>query len=113
RRVNICKCRRYPVAKLEAPAYRLEVVDSAECRPGEEPLAAPCPIILWPLLEPLLVYGIGFGSEDDLAAGAEILQGRQRDLADFRAGFGEKFDRSIERLDLFGIAGDIFGVEMA
>ncbi len=29
RRVEIGKGRRYPVAKLEAPAYRLEVVDSA------------------------------------------------------------------------------------
>src|ERR1700726_1487581 len=113
RRADICKCRRYPVAKLEAPAYRLEVVDSAERRPGEEPLARPRAIILWPLLEPLLVDGIGFDGEDDLAAGAEILQGRQGDFADFRACFGEEFDRGVEGLDLFGIAGDIFGVEMA
>jgi hypothetical protein len=34
-----------------------------------------------PLLEPLLVHGVGFGGEDDLAAGAKILQGRQGDLA--------------------------------
>jgi hypothetical protein len=34
-----------------------------------------------PLLEPLLVHGVGFRGEDDLAAGAKILQGRQGDLA--------------------------------
>src|ERR1700740_3105772 len=27
RRVNICKCRRYPVAKLQAPPYCLEIID--------------------------------------------------------------------------------------
>src|SRR5689334_2007815 len=48
RQVNVCKGRRYPVAKLEAPPYRLEIVDSAERRPGQEPLARPCAVILWP-----------------------------------------------------------------
>src|SRR6202040_4067137 len=113
RRVKVRKGRRHLIAKLEAPAYRLQIIDGAQRRPGEEPLARPRAIILWPLLEPLLVYGIGFGGENDLAAGAEILQSRQRDFADFRACSGEEFDRGIERLDLFGIAGDIFGIEMA
>src|SRR3984893_6738476 len=80
RRVNICKGPRYLVAKLQAPPYRLQIIDGAERRPGKEPLARPCAIILRPLLEPLLVYGIGFGGEDDLAAGAEILQSRQGDF---------------------------------
>jgi hypothetical protein len=108
--VDVGKGRRHLVAKLEAPPYRLEVIDGAECRPSEKPLTRPRAIILWPLLEPLLVHGVGFRGEDDLAAGAEILQGRQRDFTDFRACFGEEFDRGIERLDLFGIAGDIQGM---
>jgi hypothetical protein len=33
-----------------------------------------------PLLDPLLVRGVGFRGEDDLAAGAKILQARQGDL---------------------------------
>src|SRR5690348_16586911 len=71
RRVNICKCRRYPVAKLQAPPYCLEIIDGAERRSGEEPLARPRAIILWSLLEPLLVHSVGFRGKDDLAAGAE------------------------------------------
>src|SRR5215469_2071202 len=112
RRVKVRKSCRYPVAKLEAPAYRLQVIDSAERRSGEEPLARPCTVILRPLLEPLLVYGVGFLGENDLAASAEILQSRQRDFADFCARFGEKLGRGVERFDLFGIAGDILGIEV-
>jgi len=112
REVNVRKGRRHPIAKLQAPPYCLKIIDGAERRSGEEPLARPHAIILWSLLEPLLVYGIGFGGEDDLAAGAEILQSRQHDFADFRACFGKEFYRGIERLDLLGIAGDIPGVEM-
>src|SRR6478736_6205047 len=113
RQVDIRKVLRYPVAKLEAPPHRLEVIDGAERRPGEEPLARPCAVIFWPLLEPLLVHSVGFRGEDDLAAGAEILQSRQSDLAYLRTRLGEQLDRYIQRLDLFGIARNIPGVEMA
>src|SRR4029077_7137340 len=37
RRVNVCKGRRYLVAKLEAPPYRLEVVDGAKRGACEKP----------------------------------------------------------------------------
>src|SRR6267142_1036367 len=68
RQVDVRKVLRYPVAKLEAPPHRLEVIDGAKRRPGEEPLARPCAVIFWPLLEPLLVHSVGFRGEDDLAA---------------------------------------------
>jgi hypothetical protein len=58
------------------------------------------------------VHGIGFGGKNDLAAGAEVLQGRQGDLGGLGARFGEQLDRRVERFDLLGIAGDIPGVEM-
>jgi hypothetical protein len=102
RQVDICKLRGHPIAKLEPPARRLQVVDGAERRPGEKPLARSSAVILWPLLEPLLMHGVGLCGEDDLAAGAEILQGRQADLFDLRARFGEELDCSVERLDLLG-----------
>jgi hypothetical protein len=59
------------------------------------------------------VHSVGFRGEDDLAAGAEILQSRQSDLAYRRTRLGEQLDRYIQRLDLFGIARNIPGVEMA
>ena len=113
RHVDVGKGRRHLVAKLEAPAYRLEVVDGTDDAAGQEPLARQRAVILRPLLDPLLVHGEGFGGEDGPVAGAEVLQGRQGDLADFRACFGEQFDRGVERLDLFGVAGDVLGVEVA
>jgi len=109
--VDVGKGRRHLVAKLEAPPYRLEVIDGAECRPSEKPLARPRAIILWSLLEPLLVHGVGFRGKDDLAAGAKILQSRQGDLAGFRSRSGEQFDRGVEGLDLLGIGDDIPSVE--
>ena len=59
------------------------------------------------------MHSVGFRREDDLAAGAEILQSWQSDLADFRTGFGVQFDRGVDGLDLFRIAGNIPGVEMS
>ena len=53
------------------------------------------------------MHSVGFRGEDDLAAGAEILQSRQSDLAYLRTRLGEQLDRYIQRLDLFGIARNI------
>jgi hypothetical protein len=61
REVNVRKGRRHPVAKLQAPPYCLEIIDGAERRSGEEPLARPRAVILRPFLEPLLVHCVGFG----------------------------------------------------
>mgnify|MGYP003693630163 CR=1 FL=1 len=60
----------------------------------------------------MLVHGIGFGGEDDLAAGAEILQWRQRDLGGLRTRLGEQSDRGVEGVDLLRIGSDILCVEM-
>src|SRR6516165_6818570 len=54
--VNVRKGRRHPVAKLQPPPNCLEIIDGAERRSGEEPLACPRAIVLWSLLEPLLVH---------------------------------------------------------
>ena len=59
------------------------------------------------------MHGKRLGGEDDLAASAEILQCRQCDLGYLSPRFGEEPNGGVERLDLFGMADDIPGVEMA
>src|SRR5438552_2508614 len=52
--------------------------------------ARPRAVILRSFLQPPLVHGIGFGSEDDLTAGAEILQWRQGNFGGRRTRLSEQ-----------------------